>query len=133
MRNLAKIALGVVPACLLTLTGLAFLGLAASPYQKALIASAVIGTCGLLWSLIGYPRKMAVLILVMLVVGITGVLVGGLGGGMSALPRHVTHQSLASVAALSVRILIMCWLILGPAVVGFVQALQAARVLRAIA
>ena len=132
MRTSAKLIFGVVPACLLTLTGLLFFGLVATWYQKALLASAIIGTCGLLWSLAGYSRKMAVLVLVMLVVGIIGVLVGGLGGAISAFARAATNENLGPPGAILVRILIICWLTLGPTVVGFGQAMQAARVLRAV-
>ena len=133
MSGYAKFVLGVVPGGLLLLTGLAFAGLVSTPYQKGLLISAVLGMCGMIWSLIGYSRSRAALVLVMLLVGVLGVLVGGGVGAISALRTDAYNDNIGSPLVLLLRLLLVSWLILGPAVVGLVQARRAVQALRAVA
>jgi hypothetical protein len=100
--------------------------------QKVGLASAVLGTCGLIWSLVGYSRRTAALVLILLLVGVVGVL-AGLYGAINASARAADNNNLGSPGAISLRLLAMSWLLLGPAIVGLVQARRAVQVLRAVA
>ena len=129
----AKIVFGVIPACLFLVMGLAYASLISTTYQKGLLATAVLGSCGLIWSLVGYSRRTAALVLVMLLVGVLGVLVGGVVGAIDGLVTAAHNSNTGSPLAVLLRALLLSWLILGPAVVGLVQARRAVRVLRAAA
>ena len=133
MRIFVQVVLGLVPACLVTLSGLLFLGLISTTFQQILIVSAVLGTSGLIWSLVGYSRKTAVLVLVLLLVGIGGVLLGGLTGAISGLMIASGNGQLGSPASLLLRLLVACWIIFGPTAVGLYQARRAIQVLRVVA
>lgn len=98
-----------------------------------MLAMAVLGSCGLIWSLVGYSRRVAALVLVLLLLGVLGVLVGGLIGAVDGFITAAHNKSIGSPLAALLRGLLLSWLILGPAVVGLVEARRAVRLLRAIA
>jgi hypothetical protein len=129
----AKIVFGVIPACFLLIMGLVFAGLVSTTYQKGLLATAVLGSCGLIWSLVGYSRRTAALVLVLLLFGVLGVLVGGLVGGVDGFVTAAHNNTIGSPLTVLLRALLLGWLILGPALVGLVEARRAVRVLRAVA
>lgn len=126
MQRVMQLLFGVIPACLLTMMGIAFAGLASSTLQKILIAGAVIGTCGLIWSLVGYSRKAAAVVLCALLVGIAGALSGGLIAVVTALGRY----DQLGMSATLLQLLLASWICLGPAIVGILQARRAAQRLR---
>jgi hypothetical protein len=132
VRTYIKMTLGVVPACLLTMSGLVAAPVLVTTHQKVLVISALLGTCGLIWSFVTYSRRTAVFVLALLVVGILAVLVGGIGGALSALARDVHYDRLGSPLGLSLRLLLVSWLFLGPTIVGLSQANRAVRVLRGV-
>jgi hypothetical protein len=133
MRTATKVILGVVPACLMTTGGLLFSGFIATAYQWSLLAAAMIGTAGLIWSLTNYPHKIALLVLVSLLVGIVGILVGGLGGAASAFAIDVHNGRVGSPVVLVLRMLLIGWLVIGPIAVAIIQARHSLLRLRAAA
>lgn len=124
MRTITKVLVGVVPACIMTLAGLGFIGLAATPYHWFLLSAAMVGTAGLIWSMTNYPRRASLLVLSALVIGIGGILVGGLGGAASAFANDVYNNRIPSPVFLIARIALVGWLVLGPTAVGMVQIRQ---------
>jgi hypothetical protein len=130
MRTGFKIVFGLIPACLLTLAGLAFANLISTTYQTVLLTAGLAGTCGLVWSLVGHSRKAAPVVLLMLFIGMAGVLVGGISGAISALEIDRYNGQLGSPAELTLRLMAVAWFILGPTVVGLVQARRAIQMLR---
>ena len=122
MRTATKVILGVVPACLMTGGGLLFSGFIATAYQWSLLAAAMIGTAGLIWSLTDYPRKTALLVLVSLLIGMVGMLVGGLGGAVSAFANDVYNGRVGSPVVLVGRVLLIGWLVIGPVAIAIIQA-----------
>jgi len=128
-----KIVLGIIPACLFLVMALVFAGLISTTYQKGLLVAAVLGSCGLIWSLVGYSRRAAALVLALLLIGVLGVLVGGLVGAVDGFVTAAHNNTTGSSLAVLGRALLLSWLILGPAVVGLVEARGAVRVLRAVA
>jgi hypothetical protein len=133
MSVATKIVFGVIPAGLFLAVGLVFAGLISTTYQKGLLATAVLGSCGLIWSLVGYSRRSAALVLVLLLIGVLGMLVGGLIGAVDGFVTAAHNNTIGSPVAVLLRGLLLSWLILGPAVVGLVEARRAVRVLRAVA
>jgi hypothetical protein len=129
----AKIVFGVLPAGLFLLTGSVAVGLISSTHQKALLATGVLGSCGLIWSLLGYTRRTAAVVLLLLLLGVLGVLVGGLWGAIDGFVRAAHNNTMGSPLEVALRVVLLSWLILGPAVVGLVEACRAVRVLRAVA
>jgi hypothetical protein len=129
----AKIVFGVIPASLFVMMGWVFFGLTSTGYQKGLLATAVLGSCGLIWSLVGYSRRTAALVLVLLLVGVLGVLVGGLVGAVDGFVTAAHNNTIGPPLSVLLRALLLCWLILGPVVVGLLEARRAVRVLRAVA
>jgi hypothetical protein len=113
--------------------GLLFAGFIATAYQWLLLAAAIVGTSGLIWSLTDYPRKKALLVLISLVVGMVGMLVGGLGGAVSALANDLYNERLASSAVLVLRVLLVGWLVIGPVAISAIQARHSLLRLRAAA
>jgi hypothetical protein len=133
MRVASKIVLGVVPACLITLSALLFGVFITSEFQKFLLASALLGTTGLIWSIVGYSRKSAAVVLTLLLIGIVGILWAGIYGELSGLQADAQNGKLDTSISLLFRLLISSWLILGPAFVGAIQANRAVRCLRGVA
>ena len=129
----SQIFFGVIPSILMTVGGLSFAGYISSTYQWVLLASALLGTSGLIWALVGYTRIAAPAVLILLVIGVFGIVVGGLGGALSALAADVQNKQLGSPLGLLLRALLVAWLVLGPASVGLIQAHAALRRIRAVA
>ena len=133
MRTITKVLLGAVPACIITFSGLGFIGIAATPYHWFLLSAGLVGTAGLIWSLTNYPRRASLLVLSALLIGIGGMLVGGLGGAVSAFANDVYNNRIPSPMLLIARIALVGWLVLGPIVVGIVQVGQSLLRMRAAA
>lgn len=126
----ARILLGVIPACLMTLGGLFFIPALVTTTQKVLVAMSVVGTAGLIASFANYRRGMAPLILCTLLIGIIAMLVGGGGGAVSAVAIDVANHRLSWKGAVF-RIVSQAWLVLGPITVGIIQAVSSVRKMRA--
>ena len=130
MRTLVKAILGLAPACIMTLGALMFVGFISSPLQWMLLACAITGTGGMIWSLAGYSRNQAVVLFLMLLVGIAGAFTG-LYTGIAVLLSDAHTGKLGTPAALLQRSAVIAWLMAGPAIVGLAEAWNALRVLRA--
>jgi len=98
-----------------------------------LLASGLIGTSGLIWSLTNYSRKSSPALLVMLCIGIVGMTEGGVRGALYALEQDAYTGKLGSSGELALRIIVVSWLILSPVLVGLFQAHRAVQVFRASA
>lgn len=135
MSQADKYLLGVVPAVILftlALFGAPFLFLlvGASLLTVALVLSALLGMCGLVWSFIGYSRKTAALVLVLLLIGVLGALAGAYIGPLGGtLLWDASNGQLEPLPWLLLKVLLLSWLFLGPAVVGLMQARRVAGVL----
>src|SRR4029078_13196203 len=112
----AKIVFGVIPACFLLIMGLVFAGLVSTTYQKGLLATAVLGSCGLIWSLVGYSRRTAALVLVLVFFGVLGVLVGGLVGAVDGFVTAAHNNTIGSPLTVLLSAMIMRSLVLAPVI-----------------
>lgn len=131
MGPAAKYLLGVVPAVfllLLALIGAPFLA-RGSFFGMVMVLSAVLGMSGLVWSFLGYSRKKAALVLLLLLIGVLAVLGVAYAGPFLALLRETRNDQLRAHPWTVLKILLLSWLFLGPAVVGLMQAWRVAGVL----
>jgi len=133
MRAWAKVYFGVIPACLQIVGVLMFANLISTTRGWLLLASGLIGTSGLIWSLTNYSRKSSPALLVMLCIGIVGMTEGGVRGALYALEQDAYTGKLGSSGELALRIIVVSWLILSPVLVGLFQAHRAVQVFRASA
>lgn len=138
MRTSTKVFIGVLPAVLFAVAfGLAYLSYALGPLpvvktrDTLLMASGVAGTAGLVWSVRGYGRNKAVLIILLLLTGVAGMgafavlLLQGWSIGSNG--RRILSPSFLGSTAL------FAWFVIGPIVVGLLQTWGAIRALRAAA
>jgi len=129
VNTYVKVVFGIVPACFLTVGALMFTGLTVTFFERAMIGAAVIGTIGLIWSLVGYRRRAAAIVLVMLGIGICASLVGT-RQGIIIMVGDVNRGGLTTTQDIVVRLLVIFWSMAGPAIVGSIQAWGAVRALR---
>lgn len=125
MGPAAKYLLGMVPAVILltlALFGAPFLG-------PTLAVSALLGMCGLIWSFIGYSRKTAALVLLLLLIGVFTVLGGTYVGPLSVFLSDARSGELGALPSVMLRVMLLSWLFLGPAVLGVMQVWRVAGVL----
>ena len=94
------------------------------------VAAALMGTTGLIWSVIGHSKKSAPLVLALLVIGIVSVLAGGVPGAFFGLENDLRNDNLGSPVDVALRLFVVSWLVVAPAIVGFFQARRAIEMLR---